>query len=159
MLTDIQRAARFFYIQKLTFGGKVSGKPIFGTSAVQPARLNLLRLEEDLSAVHLRLARVLIERQTWSECLRRYDRPGTFFFADPPYWKTEGYGIDFPWSEYELLRESLETAQGKILITLGAHPDVVDLFGGFIHSRIGIDYTIGSKAKKAEEIIISNYLQ
>jgi hypothetical protein len=59
-LTDIQRAARFLYLQKLAFGAKVSGHT-FGTSAMQPPRLNLLRLEEDLSAAHLRLARVTIE--------------------------------------------------------------------------------------------------
>ena len=44
-LTDIQRAARFFYLQKNAFGGKVAGQT-FGTSATAPPRLNLLRLEE-----------------------------------------------------------------------------------------------------------------
>ena len=48
-LTDIQRAARFFYLQKLAFGGKVDGQT-YGTSTTAPMRLNLLRLEEDLSA-------------------------------------------------------------------------------------------------------------
>ncbi|MFX9046494.1 DNA adenine methylase, partial [Acinetobacter baumannii] len=48
-LTDIQRAARFYYLQRLAFGGKVTGQN-FGTSTVRPGRLNLLRLEEELSA-------------------------------------------------------------------------------------------------------------
>ena len=48
-LTDIQRAARFFYLQKLGFGGKVDGRT-FGTGTTTRVRLNLLRLEEDLSA-------------------------------------------------------------------------------------------------------------
>lgn len=82
-LTDIQRAARFFYLQQLAFGAKVSGQT-FGTSSTGPARLNLLRIEEDLSAAHLRLARVTIECLPWQSCIERYDRPHTLFFADPP---------------------------------------------------------------------------
>lgn len=42
-LTDIQRAARFFYLQKLAFGGKVEGRT-FGTATTSPPRLNLLRI-------------------------------------------------------------------------------------------------------------------
>jgi DNA adenine methylase len=52
-LTDIQRAARFFYLQKMAFGGKVEGQT-FGASTTSGPKLNLLRLEEDLSAAHLR---------------------------------------------------------------------------------------------------------
>ena len=63
-LTDIQRAARFFYLQKLAFGGKVDGQT-YGTSTTAPTRLNLLRLEEDLSAAHLRLHQVNIENLDW----------------------------------------------------------------------------------------------
>ena len=80
-LTDIQRAARFLYLQKLAFGARVSGQS-FGVDSRQPARLNLLRLEEDLSAAHLRLARVTIENLPWAACVERYDRAGTLFFCD-----------------------------------------------------------------------------
>ena len=78
-LTDIQRAARFYYLQKLCFGGRVFG-PTLGTSATKPPRLNLLRLEEDLSAAHLRLARVMIEHLPYSDFIARYDRSSTFFY-------------------------------------------------------------------------------
>lgn len=55
-LTDIQRAARFFYLQQLAFGGKVEGQT-YGTATTAPT-VNLLRIEETLSAAHLRLAGV-----------------------------------------------------------------------------------------------------
>jgi DNA adenine methylase len=61
-LTDIQRAARIFYLQKLSFGAKVENQT-FGTATTSPLRLNLLRLEEDLSQAHLRLTRATIEQQ------------------------------------------------------------------------------------------------
>lgn len=54
-LTDIQRAARFFYLQQLCFGAKPTGRT-FGVRATTPPTLNLLRLEEKLSEAHLRLA-------------------------------------------------------------------------------------------------------
>lgn len=64
-------------------------------SAKAPPKLNLLRIEEDLSQAHLRLAQATIECLPWDECIRRYDRPHTLFYCDPPYWGTEGYGVDF----------------------------------------------------------------
>lgn len=88
-LTDIQRAARFYYLQKLSFGGKVNSQT-FGTATTSAPRLNLLRLEEDLSQAHLRLSRTYIEHQSWQDCIAKYDRPHTLFYCDPPYWGTEG---------------------------------------------------------------------
>lgn len=59
-LTDIQRAARFYYLQKLAFGGKTTGQT-FGTAPSTPPKLNLYRIEEDLSQAHVRIARTYIE--------------------------------------------------------------------------------------------------
>ena len=84
-LTDIQRAARFYYLQKMAFGGKVANQT-FGTATTSAPRLNLLRIEEELSAAHLRLSRTYIEHLPWEECIRRYDRPHSLFYLDPPYW-------------------------------------------------------------------------
>jgi DNA adenine methylase len=53
-MTDIQRAARFYYLQHHAFGGKVAGQT-FGTATTGPA-INLCRIEESLSAAHLRLS-------------------------------------------------------------------------------------------------------
>lgn len=51
LMTDIQRATRFYYLQHTTFGAKCS-RQNFGTTTI--ARLiNLLRIEEQLSEVHL----------------------------------------------------------------------------------------------------------
>lgn len=42
-LTDLERAARFLYLQCLAFGGKVSGRS-FGVDTTGPARFNISRL-------------------------------------------------------------------------------------------------------------------
>ncbi len=157
-LTDIQRAARFFYLQKLSFGGKVQGQT-FGTSTTSPPRLNLLRLEEDLSQAYLRLSEATIEHLTWSACIKRYDRPHTLAFCDPPYWETEGYGVDFPMAEYEAMAELARTMQGTMIITVNDHPEMRRVFAGLPMESVEILYTVagGDKATEARELIIGNW--
>lgn len=144
-LTDIQRAARFFYLQKTCFGGRVTSQT-FGVSAARPPRINLLRIEEDLSTAHLRLARVTIEQMPWVDCMARYDRPGTFFFCDPPYWQTEGYGVPFGLEQYEALAATMRRLKGRALLTINDHPDMRQVFSGFRIERLETRYTIGAKA-------------
>ena len=102
-LTDIQRAARFFYLQHHAFAGKVSGQT-FGTATTGPA-INLLRIEENLSAAWQRLSGTYVENLPWLECAERYDRAHTFHYMDPPYWQTVGYGVDFPFENYERMAD------------------------------------------------------
>lgn len=156
-LTDIQRAARFYYLQKLGFGGKVEGRT-FGTATTSRPRLNLLRIEEDLSAAHLRLSRAYIEHLEWSECIRRYDRPHTLFYCDPPYWGTEGYGVGFPLEEYDRMAELAMSIQGKMVITVNDIPEMRKAFAGLRMETVGIQYTVGgsTRSSPSKELIISN---
>ena len=157
-LTDIQRASRFYYLQKNGFGGKRTGQT-FGTSATAPPRMNLLRIEEDLSAAHLRLARTVVERLDWSECVRRYDRPGTLFFLDPPYWKTAGYGVDFPLDEYSRMAELARSIQGRMIITVNDLPEMREAFSGLWARTVDIRYTVGGagKAPRTSELVICSW--
>jgi DNA adenine methylase len=156
-LTDIQRAARFYYLQQSAFGGKVQGQT-WGTATTQPPGLNLLRLEETLSQAHLRLASTYIENLTWFECVSRYDREHTFFFMDPPYWETEGYGVEFGFEQYERMAEVLATMKGKAIVTLNDHPAIRECFNAFPMKQVEIDYTVGGgKGKPAKEVLIFSW--
>ncbi|KAA0011208.1 DNA adenine methylase [Billgrantia pellis] len=155
-LTDIQRAARFFYLQKLAFGGKVAGQT-FGTSATSPPRLNLMRIEEDLSTAHLRLARTVVEHLDWAECMRRYDRPGTLFYLDPPYWGTAGYGNDFGLEQYHLMASLAREAKGQVVISVNDVPEMREAFEGLTIHTTSIRYTVGREATDQRgELIITN---
>jgi DNA adenine methylase len=156
-LTDIQRAARFYYLQHLAFGGRVQGQS-FGTATTSPPGLNLLRLEESLSAAHLRLSNVWIENLGWEEVIGRYDRPHTLFYMDPPYWETEGYGVDFGWEHYERMAELLAQIQGKAIISLNDHPDIRRAFAGFHMETTGIRYTVGcGNGVERQEVLIFSW--
>ena len=155
-LTDIQRAARFFYLQHQAFGGRVDGQT-WGTATTAPA-VNLLRIEEQLSAAHLRLAGTYIERLDWRECMRRYDRPHSFFYLDPPYWQTEGYGVPFPWPEYEAMAAAVRDLQGKAIISLNDHPDIRACFAGLHMESLPIKYTVGGgQGAERHELLIFNW--
>ncbi len=158
-LTDIQRAARFFYLQKLAFGAKVEGQT-FGVATTSSQALNLLRIEEDLSAAHLRLSRVVIEHMDWAACIERYDRPHTLFYCDPPYWGTEGYGVGFGLEQYERMAELLRAMKGKAIISVNDISEMRQAFKGLTMRRLAIKYTVGRSGRgRAEkgELLIRNW--
>lgn len=157
-LTDIQRAARFYYLQKCAFGGKVDGQT-FGTAATAPPRLNLLRLEEDLSQAHLRLVGTYIEHLDWADCITRYDRPGTLFYCDPPYWGTTGYGVEFSLDQYGHLADLARSIKGKMVVSVNDIPDMRAAFKGLTMTRVELTYTLASAGsrKRVGELIIRNF--
>lgn len=157
-LTDIQRAARFYYLQKLAFGGKVDGQS-FGTATTAPPGLNLLRIEEELSQAHLRLSSVYVEHLDWQACILKYDREHTLFFCDPPYWDTEGYGVEFGPEQYTRMAELARSIKGKMIITVNDHPMMREVFAGLPMDVVGIKYTVGNRhgeARQTGELIIRN---
>lgn len=156
-LTDIQRAARFFYLQQSAFGGKVEGQT-WGTATTAPP-VNLLRIEENLSAAHLRLHAAYVEQLDWAACIDRYDRPHTLFYLDPPYWQTEGYGVPFGWEQYERMAERLARLQGKAVLSINDHPDIRAAFSRFDMESLAIDYLVGGAANRAarSELIIYSW--
>jgi DNA adenine methylase len=157
-LTDIQRAARFFYLQHHAFGGKVDGQT-FGTATTARA-VNLLRIEETLSAAHLRLAGVCVEKLSWQECINRYDRPHTFFYLDPPYWQVQGYGVPFEFGQYEQIAEIMRTCRGKAMLSINDHPDIRAVFAGFPTQTLSIKYAVAnasSASKVSRELVVKNW--
>lgn len=157
-LTDIQRAARFYYLQHHAFGGRVQAQT-FGT-ATTTRQINLLRIEESLSAAHLRLNGTTVERLPWDKCMVRYDRPHTFFYADPPYWQVEGYGVDFGFENYERMADMMRSCQGTVMVSINDHPDIRRVFSGFYVAEAPIKYSLARKAgapRQSRELIITNY--
>ena len=157
-LTDIQRAARFYYLQKQAFGGKVADHT-FGTSTTSAPRFNLLRIEEELSMAHLRLSRTLIEHLDWQQCLKRYDRPHTLFYCDPPYWGTEGYGVEFGLENYDHMAELARSIKGKMIISVNDIPEMRQAFDGLNIQTVDISYNlkVTGKASLRKELVICNF--
>jgi DNA adenine methylase len=159
-LTDIQRACRYFYLQKNAFGGKVTGQT-FGTATTGPPRFNLFRLEQSIQGAWLRLAQVTIERLDFRELIPRYDRDHTFYFLDPPYWQIPGYRHDFEEQDFIDLADLLYNVKGKFLMTINDRPEVRRIFGAFNVETVQLKYSMSkvakSRAENKTELLISNY--
>jgi DNA adenine methylase len=160
-LTDLERAARFLYLQRTAFGGKVSGRN-FGVSADRPGRFNLTTLEPMLEDLHSRLAGVIIECLDWSAFVARYDREGTLFYLDPPYWGCEGdYGkAMFARADFAAMAAQLAGIKGRFLMSINDVPEIRQVFAAFEVTEVLTSYTIGHSIDRAPtraELIISNF--
>lgn len=157
-LTDLQRAVRFLYVQRLAFGGKVSGRN-FGVANERPSRFDVGKLEPMLGEIHDRLQSVVIERLPYGDFIRRYDRDGALFYLDPPYWACEtDYGPDvFSRDDFAALAQQLAGIKGKFLMSLNDTDGVRETFARFVLTSIDTIYTLGAKSRPAHEVLISNY--
>lgn len=150
-LTDIQRSARWFYRNKLCFGG--ANMDSFGNGN----RSRAGRMES-IRALSLRLDAVCIEHLDWDHCMRLYDRVETFFFLDPPYTscKPDMYQ-GWTDTDVQIFRDRVVALRGKWLVTLNDTPSIRAIFAGCQIQAIQRARGINNRAGEAviyREIII-----
>jgi DNA adenine methylase len=158
-LTDLERAARFLYLQRIAFGSKVRGRN-FGVAVAQPSAFDVTKLAPMLEAIHERLAGVVIERLDWRRFIERYDRPETLFYLDPPYWGCErdyGDGV-FVRDDFEAMADVLGGIRGRFILSINDRPETRVIFARFTLDAVPVTYTVGggANAQKASELIVSN---
>lgn len=161
-LTDIQRAAKFYYLLRAAFGCQLDGS--FSYSRDRKSRLKLGEdLKAHLASIHERLQGVTIENNSYDYILKRMDAPETLFYLDPPYWDCEnvyGKGI---WSKQDFydLKDKLDKIQGKFILSLNDTPEVRELFKGYKMTHKKIRWSVNNKASSADhngnELIIYNF--
>lgn len=159
-LTDIQRAARWFFRNKNCFGGanmKSFGTGALGGGAAHGSRSSRM---EAIRALNLRLDRVVIEHVPWDKCIELYDRPTTFFFLDPPY--TGGaVGMYAGWTDtdVQILRDKVAKLRGKWLVTFNDTTSIRAIFRGCeikpVERAAGINSRGGKTGRRYRELIIT----
>ncbi|MDR2104643.1 MAG: DNA adenine methylase [Deferribacteraceae bacterium] len=160
VLTDIQRAVRFFYIQKNCFGGR-SNKATFGTNKVEKSRYNSVAMLETLRLGYERLRHVIIECLPYDKLFPHYDSPNTFYYLDPPYYGVENYygnGI-FSKEDYGKLAEILAGVEGKFLLSINDTQPIREIFKGFKIMNVKTIYSVGKSNRSApqSELLIKNF--
>jgi DNA adenine methylase len=155
-LTDLERAGRFLYLQRLAFGGKVAGRN-FGVSDGS-SRFDVTKLGPVLEGIHERLTGVVIECLRWPDFLERYDTPATLFYLDPPYWGSEddyGSGV-FGRSDFIKLAAHLSAIVGKFILSVNDVPETREIFARFAIEQVQTRYTIaGGKWSDVAEIVVT----
>ena len=156
-LTDVQRAGRFFYLQKNCFGGLVL-KQNFHYGITHRPNYNPERIPEIIEKTHRRLMGVQIESQPYELILKRYDRPTTLFYLDPPYWGRELYNFNFGEADFKLLEKRLNALKGKFILSLNDLSEVRQTFGSFRIEPIKLAYTAQlNPHKRYDELLIMNF--
>jgi len=151
-MTDIQRAARYFYIIKASFSGD---KDSFGTN-----RKNLINAVEYLSKVTERLKNVVIENKDFADLIKVYDRPNALFYRDPPYFGTEKYyNTGFDIEQHKQLKDILSNIKGKFVLSYNDCDFVRELYKDFEIVEVERNHNLAAKQGGAryKELIIKNY--
>lgn len=159
-LTDIQRSVRFYYLVKTCYGARFH-RPVFGVSTTGKPRLNLLRIEEEPSAAHLRLQQVVVERLPYQAMIARYDREHTFFYLDPPYYGCEDYYGEniFSREDFAALAAQLAEIKGRFILSINDTPEIRETFAGFHVMEVPTKYSVsgGGKQKDVRELLFMNF--
>jgi DNA adenine methylase len=124
-LTEIQRAARWFVRNKVSWGGNCKS---FGCQGARASRRGAM---EDLLALNERLDRVVIESLPYQRCLKTYDRRDAFFFLDPPYLDaTPGPYAGWTAEQMTELRAILDGLKAQWVLTVDDSPGTRRIFKG-----------------------------
>lgn len=156
-LTDIQRAARWLYLLKNSFGALVR-KLNYKVCVAQPPGFNPDRLPEIIQDTHKRLARVQIESEPYEKVLKRCDRLDTFFYLDPPYFGRKLYNFNFEPEDFATLAEKLKNLNGKFILSLNDVPEVRAIFSSFKIHPVKLAYSAQPASdRRYNELLIRNF--
>ena len=130
MLSEFERAVRFFVLNRITFSGTVDSGGY--SQAAYEKRFTLSSIDR-VELISFYLSEVKITNQDYSESLS-HDGDDVFIFLDPPYWKaTESklYGTRGALHtsfDHVQFAENMKKCQHKWLITYDDSPMIRDLF-------------------------------
>lgn len=155
-LTEIQRAVRFLYLISQSFASRAETYG-YGTNTRPSPQIFYKGV---LGEIKERLRNTYVENKSFEDIIQRYDRSYTFFFCDPPYYETTGYGNIFGKAEHLLLKDTLSNIKGKFLVTINDHPQVREWYKDFNIEEVKVRYSVAKEQKARKEygeLIITNY--
>jgi len=106
-----------------------------------------------------------VENMDFADVITKYDSPTTYFYVDPPYWKTENYysNHDFDRDDHERLSTSLKNMEGKFSLSYYDFPLLSEWFpiNEYVWEKKEFAKAAAAKKGKAqtmgEELLIMNY--
>lgn len=150
-LTDIQRAARYLYLIKISYG---ADRETYGTHTK-----NIYYAVDMLKDISNRLKKVVIENKNYDNLIKIYDREGALFYVDPPYYETEKYyGNLFSKEDHANLKNILSNIKGRFILSYNDCDYIRDLYKDFYIEEVERNnYLIRSNNGRYKELIIKNF--
>lgn len=155
-LSDIQRAARYLYLIKCSFGCNCNS---FATSTK-----SIYNIAELLPLYKERLQDVIIENRDFENLIKTYDRPKAVFYIDPPYISTEKYYnkkyCNFTIDDHKRLNSVLKGIKGYFILSYNLCDFVENEYRDFNIRYVSRKNLLPSQPinrKEFKEVIITNY--
>jgi DNA adenine methylase len=153
-MTDIQKAARFFMVIKNSYGSKLHS---YGC-----VKKDVTTMVKHLEKIEERLSKVIIENRDFEDLIKTYNKPKSFFYLDPPYYGTEKYyQVQFSKEDHIRLKETLDTINGKFLLSYNDCDYIRQLYKNYNIEAISRNHNLRTKYKvkdkEYKELIITNY--
>ena len=106
-----------------------------------------------------------VENLDFKEVIEKYDSEKTYYYVDPPYWKTENYysNHDFDRVDHERLSECLKSMEGMFSLSYYDFPLLDDWFPKYDYVWEKKEFAKAAAAKSGvkqnmgEELLIMNY--
>lgn len=144
--TDIQRAAMFYVLVKISFGADARS---YGCSDRAISTDSFDKIEK-------RLEHVNIENKDFEALIKQYDRPDALFYCDPPYHTTEKhYSEKFSEADHYRLNGVLTALKGRFILSYNDDDFVRELYKNF--NILSVSRQNNLSTGQFREVIIKNY--
>ena len=164
---DYQVAAKYAYVLSQVFSGSKPETSSF-IDLKGKYKSKYLTFRDKLSKpdwVEHFLRITDVENMDFQEVIEKYDGPKTYFYTDPPYWKTENYysNHDFDRADHERLADCLKNIQGKFSLSYYDFVLLSEWFPKEEYKWERKEFAKAAAAKKGktqnmgEELLIMNY--
>jgi DNA adenine methylase len=164
---DYQVAAKYAYVLSQVFSGSKPETSSF-IDLKGKYKSKYLTFRDKLSKpdwVEHFLRITDVENMDFQEVIEKYDGPKTYFYTDPPYWKTENYysNHDFDRDDHERLADCLKNIQGKFSLSYYDFVLLSEWFSKEEYKWERKEFAKAAAAKKGktqnmgEELLIMNY--
>lgn len=155
-LSDLQRAARYLYLIKCSFG---CNRNSFAT-----ATKHICNVINGLPIYKERLKDVIIENRDFENLIKTYDRPSAVFYIDPPYVNTESYYnkkyVHFTKDDHLRLNSVLKGIKGRFILSYNACDFILEAYKDYNIKHIPRKNLLPANLKNRSEfneVIITNY--
>lgn len=156
-LTDIQRAAKFFYLIQRSYGA-VRTQFAYARNGKESSGKSHFNIINRVLATAKRIDKVIVENLDFEELIRRYDCESAFFYLDPPYSKGQGYATTSTKNfGHERLRDCLKNIKGKWLLSYDDSDYIRELYAEFNIIETSRNNLLSSKKGAYKELLIKNY--
>jgi DNA adenine methylase len=137
-MDELERAARWFYLLRSTFGGVPDFSKGWGYTIQQGSnKAHSIRTATALlTLIAERFRSVQIEHQDFASIIQTYQTPRTLFYVDPPYIGCEDYYDDtdgtalFTEQDHHRLAALLNATPALVAVSYYEHPLVRELIAG-----------------------------